>query len=214
MLMTSPVTPLLTLAGDTGNQGTFTRYEYCTAGSNPNNCTSTIQMTGASGACRSFQLDDPQTGQTPSGRMSDIAQTVNWEADPATYVGTTFDVEVTWRVKRSLRSPKGQLLHTLHFDVDDTVEDVSLTFGDGNKRWRPLRQGVRGLLAGARAADGAAAATAASARANEDLSLSLSASAIEASVHLCMYVSVLNEHRNTYCLLSFFLIRIVFFPSS
>ena len=45
-------------------------------------------------------------------------------------------------VKRSLRSPKGQLLHTLHFDVDDTVEDVSLTFGDGNKRWRPLRQGA------------------------------------------------------------------------
>ena len=92
------VPPLLTSAGDTGNEGAFTRYEYCTDGKNPSDCTNTIQMTGASGACRSFQLDDPQKGQGPSGRMSGIAQTVNWRVDPTTYVGTTFDVAVTWKV--------------------------------------------------------------------------------------------------------------------
>ena len=42
-------------------------------------------------------------------------------------------------VKRKVRD-KGQLLHTLEFDMDETWEDVSLTFDDGKPRWRPIRR--------------------------------------------------------------------------
>jgi hypothetical protein len=82
-----------------GNEGTFTRYLYCTAGDSVQNCTSTIQMTGQSGACQQFVVGEPQNGQTPNGRLSNVAQTVNWQVDPSTYAGSsTFDVTVTWTV--------------------------------------------------------------------------------------------------------------------
>jgi hypothetical protein len=45
----------------------------------------------------------PQQGQTPDGRLSDVAQTVNWQVDPGTYGGaTTFDITVTWQVNMAL----------------------------------------------------------------------------------------------------------------
>jgi len=83
-------------AGDIGNEGAFTKYLYCTAGSTVENCTSTIQMTGQSGLCQQFVVGAPQNGQTPNGRLSDVAQTVNWRVDPSTYTGATFDITVTW----------------------------------------------------------------------------------------------------------------------
>jgi hypothetical protein len=95
----STTVPALAIeAGNTGNQGTFTRYRYCTVGDRPQDCRSNIQMTGASGACREFVVGDPQNGQTPNGRLSNIAQTVNWRVDPATYTGNTFDITVTFQV--------------------------------------------------------------------------------------------------------------------
>jgi len=86
-------------AGDMGNEGTFTKYVYCTAGNTVENCTSTIQMVGAAGACQQFVVGAPQNGQTPDGRLSDVAQTVNWQVDPGTYTGSTFDITVTWKVE-------------------------------------------------------------------------------------------------------------------
>jgi hypothetical protein len=91
--------PLLLSAGDQGNQGTFTRYQYCTVGSTLSDCSSDIQITGQSGLCQNFVVGNPQQGQTPNGSLSDVAQTVRWQVDPATYGGnTTFDVTVTWEV--------------------------------------------------------------------------------------------------------------------
>lgn len=92
------VPPLVIHAGDIGNEGTFTQYQYCTVGSSVEDCTSTIQMVGQSGLCLNLDVGDPQNGQTPDGRLSDVAQTVNWQVNPATYVGTTFDITVTWKV--------------------------------------------------------------------------------------------------------------------
>ena len=49
--------------------------------------------------------------------------------------------ELQWckaTVRRTVKD-KGQLLHTLEFDMDGTWEDLSLTFGDGKRRWRPTR---------------------------------------------------------------------------
>jgi hypothetical protein len=62
------------------------------------NCTSTIQMTAQSGLCQQFFVGDPQDGQTPNNRLSNVAQTVNWRVDPGTYTGSTFDITVTWRL--------------------------------------------------------------------------------------------------------------------
>jgi hypothetical protein len=93
-------------AGNTGNQGTFTRYRYCTVGDRPQDCTSYIQMTGAEGACRQFVVGDPQNGQTPNGRLSNIAQTVNWRVDPATYTGSTFDITVTFQVDLAMSTSR------------------------------------------------------------------------------------------------------------
>ena len=83
-------------AGQRGNQGTFTRYRYCTVGSTAQDCTSTIQMVGQEFPCEKFVVGQPQNGQTPNGRLSNVAQTVNWQVDPATYRGTTFDITVTF----------------------------------------------------------------------------------------------------------------------
>jgi hypothetical protein len=91
------VPPLAIEAGNVGNQGTFTRYRYCTIGDTVHDCRSTIQMTGTEGACREFVVGRPQNGQTPNGRLSNVAQTVNWQVDPGTYTGSTFDVTVTFQ---------------------------------------------------------------------------------------------------------------------
>ncbi|MEN8130327.1 MAG: hypothetical protein ABFS45_09060 [Pseudomonadota bacterium] len=92
------VPPMVIDAGDTINEGASTKYKYCTVGTTLENCTSTIQMVGASGACRRFVVGEPQNGQTPNGRLSDVAQTVYWRVDPATYDGETFDITVTFKV--------------------------------------------------------------------------------------------------------------------
>ena len=97
--VTTTVPALVLQAGDKGNQGTFTKYLYCTSGNSAQNCTSTIQMTGQSGLCQQFIVGPPQNGQTPSGRLSNVAQTVNWQVDPATYTGSTFDITVTWQAE-------------------------------------------------------------------------------------------------------------------
>jgi hypothetical protein len=57
-------------------------------------------MTNPSGEiCQSYVVGQPQQGQTPNGRLSNIAQTVRWQVDPATYGDSeTFDVTVTWGV--------------------------------------------------------------------------------------------------------------------
>jgi hypothetical protein len=92
--VTTTVPALVIQAGNTGNQGTFTRYKYCTSGDRVQNCTSSIQMTGREGLCEQLIVGRPQQGQTPNGRLSNVAQTVNWQVDPATYTGSTFDVTV------------------------------------------------------------------------------------------------------------------------
>jgi len=94
--VSTTVPPLVIEAGNQGNQGTFTRYRYCTIGDTVQDCASSIQMTGVGGLCRQFVVGDPQNGQTPNGRLSNIAQTVNWQVDPGTYTGSTFDITVTW----------------------------------------------------------------------------------------------------------------------
>jgi hypothetical protein len=96
------VPPLVIRAGDVGpgNQGTFTTYEYCTAGTTVQTCQNAIQMDPQSGAgCLNYIVGDPQQGQTPDGRLSNVVQTVNWEVNPDSYGGSkTFDVTVTWQV--------------------------------------------------------------------------------------------------------------------
>jgi hypothetical protein len=98
--VTTTVPALVIDAGDMGNEGRFTRYLYCTIGSTAEDCTSNIQMTNPSGdICLNYIVGQPQQGQTPNGSLSDVAQTVYWQVDPATYGGnTTFDVTVTWQV--------------------------------------------------------------------------------------------------------------------
>jgi hypothetical protein len=99
--VSTTVPPLVIHAGDKGNQGAFTEYLYCTSGTEVEDCTPKIQMDGQKGACVKLDVGQPQTGQTPNGRLSDVAQTVNWQVDPATYPadGTTFDVTVTWQAE-------------------------------------------------------------------------------------------------------------------
>ena len=97
--VSTTVPPLVVEAGNMGNQGTFTRYRYCTIGDSVQDCTPTIQMGGAEGACRQFVVGDPQNGQTPNGRLSNVAQTVNWRVDPDTYTGSTFDITVSSRAE-------------------------------------------------------------------------------------------------------------------
>ena len=86
------VPALVIHAGDAGNEGTFTQYSYCTAGTTVEDCTSTIQATGQTGTCNDYIIGDPQNGQTPDGRLSDLGQ-----SDPASYGDdTSFEVTVNW----------------------------------------------------------------------------------------------------------------------
>jgi hypothetical protein len=101
--VSTTVPPLVIEAGDTGPgttpQGTFTRYQYCTVGTTPEDCTSNIQLIDVNAPCKQNVAGQPQQGQTPNGRLSNVAQTVNWRVDPNSYRGnTTFDVTVTWSV--------------------------------------------------------------------------------------------------------------------
>jgi hypothetical protein len=86
-------------AGDIGpgQEGAFTRYQYCAVGNSPG-CTSNIQLRDI--GCPQDATAFPQQGQTPEGRLSNVAQTVYWQVDPTTYGGsTTFDVTVTWQME-------------------------------------------------------------------------------------------------------------------
>lgn len=94
--VSTTVPPLIVEAGNMGNQGTFTRYKYCTIGNTDKDCQPAIQMVGSEGACVQFVVGRPQNGQTPNGRLSNVAQTVNWQVDPATYTGSTFDITVNF----------------------------------------------------------------------------------------------------------------------
>jgi hypothetical protein len=76
-----------------------TQYLYCTSGDRFENCRSTIQMTGAAGLCFEYVVGDPQTGQTPNGRLSGVSQTALWHVDPASYTGPTFDITVTFEAE-------------------------------------------------------------------------------------------------------------------
>jgi hypothetical protein len=97
--VTTTVPPLVIHAGDTGNEGAFTRYQYCTIGNSFANCTSNLQLIDVGAPCQQDVAGQPQQGQTPDGRLSNVAQTVNWQVDPSTYGGSpTFDITVTWQV--------------------------------------------------------------------------------------------------------------------
>jgi hypothetical protein len=102
--VSTPVPPLAIEAGIKGNEGAFTTYRYCTVGSDAN-CTSTIQMVGP-GICQHWIVGPPQQGQTPEGRLSNVAQTVYWQVDPSTYTGATFDITVTWTVALAVSTSK------------------------------------------------------------------------------------------------------------
>lgn len=118
--VTTTVPPLVIWAGDTGPglQGAYTTYQYCTVGTSPEDCRSVIQMTNPSGSlCQSYEVGQPQQGQTPAGRLSDVVQTVYWQVDPATYGGsTTFDVTVTWSV--NIAASQGNFWSGQFFDFD------------------------------------------------------------------------------------------------
>jgi hypothetical protein len=103
--VSTEVPPLVIEAGDTGpgQQGTFTIYQYCTVGTSVEDCISNIQLRDIGAPCQQDATAFPQQGQTPSGRLSDVKQTVNWQVDPATYGGaTTFDITVTWQVNMAV----------------------------------------------------------------------------------------------------------------
>jgi hypothetical protein len=98
------VPALIVEAGNTGNEGAFWTFKYCTTGLEPDpgtNCTSHVQM--VRDVCQA-QLGDPssgtnpQQGQTPDGKFSDAVQTVYWTADSDTRGDnqTGFEIEVTF----------------------------------------------------------------------------------------------------------------------
>ena len=76
---TVSVPPLLLKAGITGNEGRYTDYVYCTGdtGDKDGSCISTVQMKGK-GVCVDYDVGEPQDGQTPSGSMSTVKQSVQW----------------------------------------------------------------------------------------------------------------------------------------
>ena len=98
------VPPLIVKSGNLGadQSGAFWNFEYCTTGLEPDGtgCTNHVQM--VKDVCQA-QLGDsspgtnPQLGQTPTGRLSGSIQSAHWSADPATRIGQTFDIEVTFQ---------------------------------------------------------------------------------------------------------------------
>ena len=91
--------PLLLSAGDRGNQGTFTRYQYCTVGNSLPNCDLNIKISNPpNDICKNYIVQQPQQGQTLWPGFLTL-RNVQWQVDPTTYGGsTTFDVTVTWQV--------------------------------------------------------------------------------------------------------------------
>ena len=102
---TVSVPPLLLKAGITGNEGRYTDYVYCTGdtGDKDGSCISTVQMKGK-GVCVDYDVGEPQDGQTPSGSMSTVKQSVQWVVgEDGTYPGiygnaTHYPITVNWSV--------------------------------------------------------------------------------------------------------------------
>jgi hypothetical protein len=102
---TTTVPPLIVEAGNTGpnNEGAFWSFKYCTTGLEPDpgtDCTSHVQM--VKDVCQA-QLGDPssgsnpQQGQTPDGKLSNVAQSAHWTAGPDTRVDApNFEIEVAF----------------------------------------------------------------------------------------------------------------------
>src|SRR5215813_388721 len=93
------VPPLIIQAGNTGNEGSFWNFKYCTTGLEPDpgtNCTSHVQM--VKDVCQAQLGDDsgtdPQQGQTFNGKLSSAVQSTHWQAGSDTHVGPTFDIDV------------------------------------------------------------------------------------------------------------------------
>ncbi len=96
--VTSTVPPLQIEAGNIDNtENAFWKYEYCTAGEEVSGgCTNHVQTAGTSGTCKAFKMGDPQNGQTPNGKFSDVVTSTYWQAAADTRVGDTFDITVTF----------------------------------------------------------------------------------------------------------------------
>jgi hypothetical protein len=94
---TSTVPPLKIDVGNIGDtQNSFWKYEYCTAGQEETTCTNHVQTDGESFGCKAFKMGQPQNGQTPNGKFSNVVTSVYWQADPDTRVDGTFDITVTF----------------------------------------------------------------------------------------------------------------------
>jgi hypothetical protein len=107
--VSTSVPPLaMQVAGDPFDDVPFqTRYLYCTSGDHVDNCTSTIQMVSRPGDdCRADIVGQPQDGQTPDGRLSDVVQLVVWGVDPATYTTSTFDITVAFQAELATSTSK------------------------------------------------------------------------------------------------------------
>jgi hypothetical protein len=95
------VPPLQLSAGNTGNEGAFWQFRYCTGGQEPDgSCTNHVQTsTGCRNRLGDTSGTNPQLGQTPGGKFSDAVQSVHWEAGPDTRTNaTTFDINVAFNV--------------------------------------------------------------------------------------------------------------------
>jgi hypothetical protein len=98
-IVQTTVPPLIVEVGNTGNEGVFWKFKYCTTGLEPDpgtNCTSHVQM--VKDVCQAQLGDDsgtnPQQGQTPLGKFSDAVQSAHWQASSTERVGDTFDIDV------------------------------------------------------------------------------------------------------------------------
>jgi hypothetical protein len=101
--VSAKVPPMVVEAGDIGpsGPGAYTKYEYCTEDdANVGNCSSMIQMDKGDNICQDYTVGHPQTGQTPSGKLSDTIQAAAWQVTPGTYGNaTSFDIVVNWDVE-------------------------------------------------------------------------------------------------------------------
>ena len=107
------------------------------------------QIAPATSAARSEAAAADAAFTTPSGftpmdiplGKKDAGEAAAEELPEGSRVEFWWNEEWGWcaaTVRRTLRTGGGVLLHTLEFDEDGTREDCRLTFGDGNRRWRPV----------------------------------------------------------------------------
>ena len=105
--------------GNTRSESMYTNYVYCTEGDSVENCVSTIQATGQSGACKDYVIDDAQPGQGPNGSLSDIGQSVKWLVQADTYAASTntYDITVNWDVELATSTARlwGGAFETIDF---------------------------------------------------------------------------------------------------